>query len=166
MVIRDSIQRCVLILIADGFEETETVMWLSTLRQAGLCVKSVGLTSGLVSGVHGIWLMPDLAFADLEPWLTTTAISLVILPGGKRSIARLEADPRVHELLRQVVEQCGQIVTGPEGLPLSRIAATWGSDRRGADAAPASPLLLHDPEKSPEVFAQDLIRRLLQSPRV
>lgn len=141
-------------------------MWLSTLRQAGLCVKSVGLTSGLVSGVHGIRLMPDLAFADLESLLTTTAISLVILPGGKRSIARLEADPRVHGLLRQVVGHCGQIVTGPEGLSLSRIAATCRSEAGGTDPAREPPLLLHDLEKSPEVFAHDLIRRLLQPPRI
>lgn len=160
MTSRDSNQKCILIIIADGFEETETVAWLSALRQAGLCVKSVGLTSGLIGGAHGIWLMPDLAFTHLTALLNTTVISLVILPGGEQSLARLEADPRVYRLLRQVVEQGGQIVTNLEGLPISRAAAGWGngSGEPGHDAV--SPVLVRNRDQPPEVFAQDLIRRL------
>jgi putative intracellular protease/amidase len=150
----------VLILISDGFEELETITWLTALRQAGLCVKTVGLTRGLVSGAYGIWLKPDLTFADLDHFLDTTSIRLVILPNGGQSLAGLEADPRVHKLLRQVVEQRGQIVTDPEGLPILRAAAVWGSESGEADDNPEASVLLRDQEKSPEVFALHLIRRL------
>lgn len=81
---------------------------LSLLRQAGLCVKSVSLTSGLVGGAHGVWLMPDLTLADLDRLTATTSINVVILPEGSQSLARLEADARVHRLLRQVAVRGGQ----------------------------------------------------------
>lgn len=166
MITKAANQRCVLIIIADGFEEVDTIVWLSGIRQAGLCVKSVGLTSGLVSGVHGIWLMPDLLLADLDHLLKTTGISLVILPRGEQSLARLEADPRVHKLLHQVVEQGGQIVTTSEGLPISQTAVAWDNVSGDTDDGQNGLILLHDPAISLEAFAQDLIRRLLQPPRI
>lgn len=163
MIPRESTQRCVLMLIADGFEEAETIVLLSALRQAGLCVKCVGLTSGLVSSAHGVWLRPDLAFADLDPLLQTTAISLLILPRGKLCLARLEADPRVHKLLGRVIEQQGQIVTGPDGLPLARAAAVKNTEPEEPEGDWAGPLVLYNSAKSLETFVQNLIRRLLSS---
>lgn len=147
-------------VIADGFEEAETIVMLSVLRQAGLCVKSVGLTNGLVSGAHGVWLMPDLALADLNRLIDTTAIKLIILPEGDQSLARLEADPRVHQLLRQVVARRGQIVTSPEGLRVPRAAAVWVNESEEDSDDQRATVLLRDPGQSPETFAQDLVRRL------
>ena len=82
MSARNTRQRCALVIIADGFEETEAVVILSSLRQAGLCVKSVGLTSGLISGAHGILLMPDLTLTDLGDLSAVTYVNAVILPEG------------------------------------------------------------------------------------
>lgn len=166
MITKASNHRCILIIIADGFDELETIIWLSKLRQAGLSVKSVGLTNGLVGGIHGIWLMPDLTFADLDHLLKTTAINLVVLPGGGQSLGRLEADPRVHKLLRQVIAQQGQIVTTTEGLLISQIAAVWPNVSGDAKNNQAEPILLCDSATSPDVFVQGLIQQLLQSPRV
>ncbi|HMQ50992.1 MAG TPA: DJ-1/PfpI family protein [Anaerolineae bacterium] len=157
---KDLIRRCVLILIADGFEETETITWLSLVRQAGLCIKSVGLTRGLVNGAHGISLKPDLALGELEPWLNTTAIRAVILPGGEASLARLEADPRTHKLLHRVIEQEGQIVTGPDCMPMIQAAVRRGSETGKVDDG-AAPVLVCGPERSLETWAQDLVRRLI-----
>lgn len=164
MITKVSNQRCVLIILADGFEEIETIIWLSTLRQAGLCVKSVGVTTGLLSGAHGIWLMPDLTFSDLENLIKTTTISLVILPGEEQSLARLEAEPRLYKLLHQVIEQQGQIVTSSEGLQILRAAAVWdnGPEEMGHDRE--EPVLLRDLTRPVEAFAQELIRRLKQAP--
>lgn len=137
---------------------------ISLLREAGLCVKSVGLTSGLVSSAHGVWLMPDLTLADLDRLTQTTSINVVILPGGTQNISRLEADPRVHKLLRQAVAQRGQIATGSEGLRVLRAAAVWGDGSREADDGQRMPVLLREPGQSPEAFARALIRRLKQPP--
>jgi hypothetical protein len=159
LITKASHRRCALIIIADGFEETETIIWLSTLRQAGLCIKSVGLTSGLVSGAHGIWLRPDLGFADLDHWLKTTGLSPIILPDGEQSLARLEADPRVHELLRQVVKQRGQIITGSEGLRLVRIAVEGDTKAGGPKDSFPEIVLLRDSTEAWESFAQNLVQR-------
>lgn len=160
MLAEDVTQRCVLLIIADGFEELEAIVVLSTLRQAGLCVKTVGLTSGLVGGAHGVWLMPDLTLADIDLLTVSSSISLVVLPEGRQCLAKLEADPRVHKLLRQVVAQRGQIVTGPEGLGVPRAAAVWINRPGEIGDDQNAPVLLRDSQQSPEVFTQDLIRRL------
>ncbi|MCB9079664.1 MAG: DJ-1/PfpI family protein [Anaerolineaceae bacterium] len=158
-------QRCVLIIIADGFDEMETITWLTTLRQASLWVKSVGLTSGLISGAYGIGLMPDLSFAELNPLLEATAVNLVILPKGKQSLSRLEADPRVHKLLRQVVEQRGQIITTSESLSLLKVVLRV-NEFGELDNDQKAAVLLYNPAASLETFAQNLIRKLLLSSQV
>jgi hypothetical protein len=161
---QDTKQSCALIVIADGFEEIEAIVFLSLLRQAGLCVKSVGLTSGPIGSAHGVWIMPDLTFADLDDLADTTAVSVVILPEGSQSLARLETDPRVHRLLRQVVAQRGQIITSPEGLRVPRAAAVWGNEPGEADDDRRMPVLVREPGQSPETFVRDLIGRLKEPP--
>ena len=163
MIAKDTAPKCVLLLIANGYEEIEAVTLLSTLRQAGLCVKCVGLTSGLVGGVHGVWLMPDLSFANLDRLLKSSDITLVILPDGRQSLTSLEVDPRVHRLLRRVVAQGAQIVATTEGLSLLQAADIYS--KTSVEANNLQEILVRDPAKSPQDFAQDLIRRLLQSPR-
>ncbi len=106
-------QNCVLVVMTNGFDETETIAMISVLRQAGLCVKSVGLASGLVGSAHGLWIMPDLTLSDLDDWMKTKFIRLVILPENEQSLARLEIDPRIHKILRHVVAQKGQIAVSP-----------------------------------------------------
>lgn len=160
LFIQDPKQKCALVIIADGFEETETIVFLASLRQAGLCVKSASLTSGLVGSVHGVRLMPDLTLADLDRLTDTAFISAVILSEGRQSLSRLEADPRVHRLLRRVIAQRGRIVTSREGLRVLRAAAVWVDEPGEADDGQRMPVLLREPGQSPEAFARELIRRL------
>ncbi len=54
-------------ILADNFEELEVVAILDILRQAGVCVKTIGLASGPVNGLHGVRLIPDLTLTDFEP---------------------------------------------------------------------------------------------------
>jgi putative intracellular protease/amidase len=161
---KDNNQKCVLVVIADGFEETDAIVILSLLRQAGIYVKSVGLISGLIGSAHGVWIMPDLTLADLDRSIDGASIGIVILPEGRQSLARLEADPRVHRLLRRVVAQRGHIVTSAEGLRVPRAAALWGEEPGAADDDQRMPVLLRERGQSPEVLALDLIRRLKQPP--
>lgn len=156
---------CVLMIVANGFEEIEAVTLLSTLRQAGLCVKAVALTSGLVGGLHGVWLMPDLALADLDRLIEITRISLVILPVSQQSLASLAVDPRVHRLLRQIVTQDGQIAATPDGLAMLQTADIYPTPLTKSGAHLEEPILRRDPTMSPQLFAQMLIRRLTPPPR-
>lgn len=120
---KNSPQHCAFIVIANGFNETETIILLSMLRQARLCAKSVGLTNGLINGSHGILLMPDLTLTELEHSLAQLTISLLALPGEESSLARLELDPRVHQLVRRTLEQGGIIATAGRGVQLLKTAA-------------------------------------------
>ncbi len=100
--------KSVLLVMTDGLEETESVGILCKLRQAGLCVKSVGLTSGLVTGAHGISLKPDMTLADLTAEAPDILVAkLIILTERKRGISQLETEPRLHHLLRQTLIQGG-----------------------------------------------------------
>jgi len=158
-------QSCVLVIMTNGFDETETISIISILRQAGLCVKSVGLASGLVGSAHGLWLMPDLTLSDLDDLVKTKFVRMVVLPENEQSLARLEIDPRIHKFLSQVVAQKGQIAVGPRGMQLLKAASTQGNRLDNEKLDYASCLLIQKPGQSPEVFAHDLVRRLTQSPR-
>jgi putative intracellular protease/amidase len=163
LAVKNARQKCVLIIIATGFEETEIVAIISAFRQAGLCVKGVGLTSGLVSGAHGVWMMPDLPLADLDHLQRDSSVSMVILSGGEQSLVRLEMDPRVYQLLGQVAAQGGLIAANIEGEHVLRAALAWKNDR--GNVSSSYPIFLRSPGQTPEAFAQDLIRRLEQPPR-
>jgi putative intracellular protease/amidase len=157
MATKDANHRCAVFILAEGFEEAETIALLSLLRQASVCVKIVGLTRGPIRGTHGVYLMPDLTLTDAGPLVRAMAIGAVILPEGRRGLARLETDPRVHRLLRQVVEQHGWIVASAEGLRVARAAGLWVN---GPEDAGGARIILHEPGQSTEIFAQELVRRL------
>lgn len=149
--------RCVIMVIADGFDEAEAIVILSTLRQAGVCAKSVGLTSGLIKGAHGIPVRPDFTLADLEQALDPASIAMVILSAGERYLSSIKTDPRVHRLLRQVVAHQGYAVANALGAGVLKAAI----DPQGNTEGEGSRLILRYPmEMSLEVFAQDLVRRL------
>ena len=158
MSVKSSQQKCVLMLIADGFSETEAVVILSTLRKAGIYAKSAGLTSGLISGAHGIPIMPDLTLADLERSIDSTAISMIVLPLGERNLSSLEADPRVYRLLHQVMTQGGFIVTNPRGGGVLKAVVGKNGDEpyQGNEHI----VMRHFLDQPIEQFAQELVRRL------
>ncbi len=148
---------CSLVLLADDFEEVEAIVVLSTLRQAGVCVKSVGLTGGFIRGAHGILVMPDLNMTDLSRSLDVKTVRLVMLPGDEYSLSRLGADPRVHLLLRQVIDQGGLVATGGSGIEMVRLALGYSEsqqfERQLIQWLPLS--------QSIETFSQELVRKLV-----
>lgn len=155
---KSSQQKCVLMLIADGFSETEAVVILSALRKAGIYAKSAGLTSGLISGAHGILIMPDFTLADLERSMDPTSISMIVLPVGERNLSSLEADPRVYRLLRQVITQDGLIVTNACGKDV--LKALVGENGNETYQRNEHIVLRHILDQPIEQFAQELVRRL------
>jgi putative intracellular protease/amidase len=158
MSAKSSPQKCVLMLIADGFSETEAVVILSTLRKAGIYAKSAGLTSGLISGAHGISIMPDFTLADLERSMDPASISMVVLPVGERNLSNLEADPRVYRLLRQVMMQDGFIVTNAYGGSMLKNVARGNESIAYQENERV--VLRHSFEQPIEQFAQELVRKL------
>lgn len=96
----------VLVLLAPGFEEQDVAMVARTLRRAGLPVVLVGLTAGPLRGCYGVSLAPDKTLSEVQ----ADDAAAVVLPGGSQAARQLNADPRVHNLLRRVMEQGGYLL--------------------------------------------------------
>lgn len=159
-------QKCILVITTRGFDEVETIHLISVLREAGLCVKSLGATSGLVAGRYGIYLMPDLTFSDLDDLAKTSSASVVILPENRQCLIRLEADPRLHNFLRHLLAQGGQIVVGPEGRQFLKKTSVGDPGLFGSSNRHEPLLLLREHGQSIETLAHDLVYRIGEPLRV
>jgi 4-methyl-5(b-hydroxyethyl)-thiazole monophosphate biosynthesis len=160
---RDIPLKCALLIVANGFEEMEAVQTLCRLRQTGICVKSIGLTSGLVDGAHGIWLMPDLTLADLEGSVNIQSIRMVILSQSDQGTSCLETEPRLHRLLQQTLAQGGHLAANQESERILR-AADISQDRPGRNS-PSHQIHLHRVGQPFEEYWSELIRCLDPSDR-
>lgn len=96
----------VFVLLAPGFEEIDVSTVTSTLRHSGFAVALVSLASGPVRGAYGVSFAPDGTLSEVE----TEHAQAVVLPGGIQGARQLGSDPRVHTLLRRVIEQGGYVV--------------------------------------------------------
>jgi 4-methyl-5(b-hydroxyethyl)-thiazole monophosphate biosynthesis len=87
----------VLVPLAAGFEELEAVTVIDLLRRAQIEVVTAGLEEGPVRASRGTVVVPDMvldAVMDQE-------FDMIVLPGGQPGANHLDADERVHELLRR-----------------------------------------------------------------
>lgn len=91
----------VVILLADGFEESEALVPADLLRRANREVSLAGLDSRQVTGGHGIAVTADCTLADLDP----DGIELLMLPGGLGGVSAIQASPAALDLIRQVWEK-------------------------------------------------------------
>lgn len=105
----------IFILLAPGFEESTVVFCLEQMREAGLSVSLVSLSTGLVSGLHGLVLRPDYSLDQLP---TGFFPRLIIVPGGRQCTSSLIADPRVHKLLETTWSNEGFVATTFMATPL------------------------------------------------
>jgi putative intracellular protease/amidase len=96
------------ILIGDGFDELEVIVFLHKFRQAGLSIKSVSLFDKLVYSRQGVGLKADYALADRP--VDPAAECLLILPAGGRNGEVLRQDARVKSLLQAFNDGRGQVV--------------------------------------------------------
>lgn len=108
----------VVVPLAEGFEETETVAIVDVLRRAGVAAVLAGLQPGPVRGAHGIALVTDteldgVAAGDLDG---------IVLPGGMPGTRHLAADGRVRALVREL-DGAGKLVAAICAAPLVLSAA-------------------------------------------
>ena len=93
------------ILLADGFEEIEALTPLDVLRRAGLDAKTVGVTSKIAVGSHGIPVVCDL----LADEVNTDEVSAVIFPGGMPGSLNLDASSFSDKIIEAVNKKGGII---------------------------------------------------------
>ncbi len=100
-------QKYVLLLLAPGFEEGDTIYCVDRLREAGIPVTLLSISSRSIRGKHGIMLSPDMT---LDQYSSTKPAELVIIPGGQQSSSTLMSDPRIYKLLRGTLKANGTVV--------------------------------------------------------
>ena len=114
----------VLVFLAEGFEEIETVAVVDVLRRAGVEVVLAGLDgAGPVRGARGVSILADLA---LEVASAAGPCDFLYLPGGRGGADRLIADVRVHALVREqfAAGRCvAAICAAPEALLAAGVLA-------------------------------------------
>lgn len=69
--------KTVVVVLAEGFEETEAVLPIDLLRRAGVKVLLAGLTAAPVKGARGIVIVPDVALGSMAD-----GFDALMLPGG------------------------------------------------------------------------------------
>ncbi|PLX49902.1 MAG: DJ-1 family protein [Desulfobulbaceae bacterium] len=102
-----------LILLAEGFEETEAVTIIDVLRRANIDITAAALADNPVKGAHAISVVADTQLAHV----TERLFDAVILPGGMGGTNNLLASAEVAALLRNHAEQ-GSIVSAICAAPL------------------------------------------------
>lgn len=92
--------KTVVVLLAPGFEEIETITVVDILRRAGARVSLVGTEEGPLKGSRGIYVMPDEQLDNI----LEKEFDLIVLPGGQPGTDNLRKDSRVAQLLIRMDE--------------------------------------------------------------
>ena len=91
-----------LLLLADGFEDTEALTTRDVLLRAGIEVTTASITDRLeVQSSFGIHLLAD---ALLKLIFDTTPYDILILPGGGRGTRNLAESPLVPQYIEKFVK--------------------------------------------------------------
>jgi len=138
------------ILIGDGFDELEVIVFLHKFRQAGLFIKSVSLFNKLVFSRQGVGIKADYALADgpIDPnqdcWL--------VLPSGGRNGEMLRNDVRVKSLLKMFNLGQGSIIVTDSGSELADDVSALVTER---------PSLLRNSTQNLEDFVEGLTDQVI-----
>ena len=88
--------KTIFVFLATGFEEIEALTPVDVLRRAGLVVQTVSIMDEqVVAGAHGVPVLADKMFAEINP----EDAEMILLPGGLPGATNLDA----HEGLGQLI---------------------------------------------------------------
>lgn len=104
----------VLIPLATGCEEIEAVTLIDLLRRADIEVTTASLNAKEVCGAHGVSLIADTTIDEVKD----RTFDMVALPGGQPGSDNLNADSRIHEILKRhhATQWVGAICAAPKVL--------------------------------------------------
>jgi len=93
---------CVLVPLAEGFEELEALSVVDVLRRAEVEVTTAAVAGErTVTGKHGVPVVADALLADVAG----DRFDMVVLPGGVPGVPNLQADPTVAKVVRAHAER-------------------------------------------------------------
>jgi len=88
----------VLVPLAQGCEELEAITVIDLLRRAEINVITAGLDDKPIKASRGVVLIPD---TTLDKAMQQS-FDMLVLPGGLPGADYLNADPRIHQLLKSM----------------------------------------------------------------
>jgi archaeal arginyl aminopeptidase len=130
-----------LILSANNFEDSELLVPLYRLKEAGYKVDVASVEPGKITGKHGYDVQVDKTFEEIDP----AGYGVLILPGGKAPAA-IRNEPMVKGIVRAFFDAdkpVGAICHGPQVLASAGVLGgrratcykTVADELRGAGAA-------------------------------
>lgn len=91
----------VCVLWGEHFDEVSAILTISTLREAGVRVKVVGVRGAWAKGAHGLGLHADWTLD--EALAAVDQVIGVVIPCTITIFQGLLVDPRINDLLVQVL---------------------------------------------------------------
>ena len=121
----------VLVLLADGFEEIESITCIDLLRRAALDVKAVSITGEiLINGSRGITVRADTKISDIEE-----LPDALVLPGGMPGAENLASSKEVIALIKKCFDE-GRIIAAICASPAIVLAPNGVLDGKKATCYP------------------------------
>lgn len=102
----------VVLLLANGFEESEAIVPADMLRRAGVETVLAGVEGLQVTSSHGITMVADTTMDQVDP----TQLELLVIPGGLPGVLCLRGHEGAQKFIRQAAEgpaQLAAICAGP-----------------------------------------------------
>ena len=87
----------VAVMLAEGFEESETLTIVDILRRAGIECHLISIAGERVRGAHDIVVKADALISD-----DVKNYDMIVLPGGLQGATRLRDDDQVIRLLQEM----------------------------------------------------------------
>ena len=95
----------VLVALAPGFEEIETITVVDILRRAGARVVLAATEDGPIEGSRGISVLPDTLIDQVDD----KDFDLLVLPGGQPGTANLQKNETVKTIIQNMHQSRKQI---------------------------------------------------------
>ena len=93
--------KIIFVFLAEGFEEIEALTPVDVLRRAGLSVQTVSvMDEQVVAGAHGVPVLADKMFAEINP----EDAEMILLPGGLPGATNLDAHVGLSQLILDFAE--------------------------------------------------------------
>ncbi len=108
----------VLVPLAEGFEEIESLTIIDVLRRAGIEVDVVGIPSSIVKGSRGVRVIADKKLNEIDP----DEYDGIILPGGNPGYINLGKSSKLLEILKRMNAQ-GRLIGAICAAPLVLVKA-------------------------------------------
>jgi 4-methyl-5(b-hydroxyethyl)-thiazole monophosphate biosynthesis len=131
----------VLVVLSDGFEDIEAVAPIDILNRAGVKVTVASLNPGPVQAAYGTTIIPHTTVDEV----TERVFDGIVLPGGARNAESLAANRQVIDLIHRHCES-GKLVAAicaSPGLVLAEAAGVLGGRRASSAKGFESKLTAH-----------------------